>query len=279
MGLLSSSIMPPKPKPAKDEKKAAPAAGAKAEAKKRPADKPASAAGPAPKAAAPKGKTPAAAPKIATKGAAAPKTAAPKAAAAKAAPKKAPAGKAQKPAAKKAPAKAAPKVAAKAKVAPKAAPKTAAAKKSAVKVTKAKVATTKALSAQRKVIKGINGTRTRKVRTSVQFRRPKTFRPPRNPKYPRLSAPKRSKMDAYNIIKHPLTTESAMKKIEDNNTLVFIVHTKANKHQIRTSVKKLYDIDVAKVNTLNRPDGQKKAYVRLAPDYDALDVANKIGII
>ena len=28
-----------------------------------------------------------------------------------------------------------------------------------------------------------------------------------------------------------------------------------------------------------RPDGQKKAYVRLASDYDALDVANKIGII
>merc|ERR1711980_32171 len=260
--------MGPKPKPAKDEKKAAPAAGAKAEAKKRPADKPASAAGPAPKAAAPKGKTPApapklssktpaAAPKIATKGAAAPKTAAPKAAAVKAAPK----------------------VAAKAKVAPKAAAKAPAAKKMAVKVTKAKVATTKALSTQHKVIKGINGTRTRKIRNSVQFRRPKTFRPPRNPKYPRLSAPKRSKMDAYNIIKHPLTTESAMKKIEDNNTLVFIVHTKANKHQIRTSVKKLYDIDVAKVNTLNRPDGQKKAYVRLAPDYDALDVANKIGII
>merc|ERR1712243_126705 len=242
--LLPSSIMPPKPKPAKDEKKAAPAAGAKAEAKKRPADIPASAAGPAPKAAAPKGKTPAPAPKLSSKTPAA-----------------------------------APKIATKGAAAPKTATKAPAAKKMAVKVTKAKVATTKALSTQRKVIKGINGTRTRKIRNSVQFRRPKTFRPPRNPKYPRLSAPKRSKMDAYNIIKHPLTTESAMKKIEDNNTLVFIVHTKANKHQIRTSVKKLYDIDVAKVNTLNRPDGQKKAYVRLAPDYDALDVANKIGII
>ena len=33
-------------------------------------------------------------------------------------------------------------------------------------------------------------------------------------------------MDAYNIIKHPLTTESAMKKIEDNNTLVFICDIK-----------------------------------------------------
>ena len=27
------------------------------------------------------------------------------------------------------------------------------------------------------------------------------------------------------------------------------------------------------------PDGQKKAYVRLTADYDALDVANRIGII
>ena len=69
-----------------------------------------------------------------------------------------------------------------------------------------------------------------------------------------------------------------MKKIEDNNTLVFIVDVKANKHQIKQAVKKLYDIDVAKVNTLIRPDGEK-AYVWLAPDYDALDVANKIGII
>lgn len=86
-------------------------------------------------------------------------------------------------------------------------------------------------------------------------------------------------MDAFNIIKFPLTTEAAMKKIEDNNTLVFIVHTSANKYHIKASIKKLYDVDVAKVNTLMRPDGKKKAYVRLTRDYDALDVANKIGII
>ncbi|GAB5577074.1 60S ribosomal protein L23a-like [Prionailurus iriomotensis] len=69
-----------------------------------------------------------------------------------------------------------------------------------------------------------------------------------------------------------------MKKTE-NNTLVFVGDVKANKHQIKQAVKKLYDTDVAKVNTLIRPDGEKKAYVRLAPDYDALDAANKIGII
>ncbi|ELK08251.1 60S ribosomal protein L23a [Pteropus alecto] len=70
-----------------------------------------------------------------------------------------------------------------------------------------------------------------------------------------------------------------MKKLDDNNTLLFIVDVKANKHQITQAVKKLYDIDIAKVNTLIRLDGEKKAYGRLAPDHDALDVANKIGII
>ena len=60
---------------------------------------------------------------------------------------------------------------------------------------------------------------------------------------------------------------------------MFTVDVKANKHQIKQAVKKLYDIDAAKVNTLIRPDGEKKAYVRLGPDYDALDVATKIGII
>ncbi|MDK0628394.1 hypothetical protein P5F04_16200, partial [Clostridium perfringens] len=72
----------------------------------------------------------------------------------------------------------------------------------------------KALKAQRKVVKGEHGKRVRKIRTSVHFRRPKTFEPPRHPKYPRKSLPKRNRMDAYNIIKFPLTSEAAMKKIE-----------------------------------------------------------------
>merc|ERR1712126_586293 len=99
----------------------------------------------------------------------------------------------------------------------------------------------------------------KKVRTSVHFKRPKTLRLPRNPKCPTKSVARRNRLDQYAIVKHPLTTESAMKKIEDNNTLVFIVDLNAN--------------------TLIRPDGLKKAYVKLAPDYDALDVANKIGIM
>nr|XP_037865148.1 60S ribosomal protein L23a-like [Chlorocebus sabaeus] len=119
----------------------------------------------------------------------------------------------------------------------------------------------KALKAKKAVLKGVHSHRKKKIRTSPTFRRPKTLQLRRQPKYPRKSAPRRNKLDHYAIIKFPLTTESAMKKIEDNNTLVFIVDVKANKHQIKQAVKKLYDIDVAKVNTLIPPDGEKKAYV------------------
>lgn len=60
---------------------------------------------------------------------------------------------------------------------------------------------------------------------------------------------------------------------------VFIVDVKANKKQIKDAVSRMYDIQAKKVNTLVRPDGKKKAYVRLQPDHEALDVANRIGLI
>jgi large subunit ribosomal protein L23Ae len=76
-----------------------------------------------------------------------------------------------------------------------------------------------------------------------------------------------------------LGLRSRVQKIEEHNTLVFIVDIKANKRQIKDAVKKIYEVDTVKINTLIRPDGKKKAYVRLTPDHDALDVANKAGYI
>merc|ERR1719164_415506 len=116
----------------------------------------------------------------------------------------------------------------------------------------------KAKAAAKALKKGTSAKSNVKVRTSVHFRRPKTLVLQRNPKYERKSFPSRNKMDKYAIIKYPLCTESAMKQIEDNNTLTFIVDTRANKNQIAAAVKEMYEIDVAKTNTLIRPDGEKK---------------------
>ena len=136
----------------------------------------------------------------------------------------------------------------------------------------------KALKAKKAVLKG-NQSHKKKIRTSPTFWQPKSLWLQRKPKYPQNSEPRRNKLDHYVVIKLQLTTKSAMKKIKDKNKLAFIVDVKTNKHQIKKAMKKLYDIDVTKANTLTRPDREKKAYVCLAPDYDALDVANKIRVI
>lgn len=173
------------------------------------------------------------------------------------------------------------KVPAKTKPKPKAKPTTSTTKvvKQKRQVKNVNAALGKARKAQSNATKGTHQKRAIKVRTVPRFLRPKTRRLPKSPKCPTKSVPGRNKFDQFSIVRYPLTTESAMKKIEDDNTLVFIVNEDANKSMIKSAVKKLYNISVVKVNVLNRPDGLKKAYVRLAPDYDSLDVANKIGII
>ncbi|KKY39297.1 putative 60s ribosomal protein l23a [Diaporthe ampelina] len=139
---------------------------------------------------------------------------------------------------------------------------------------------TSAKNAAKAALKGVHSHKKVKVRTSTTFRQPKTLSLARSPKYPRKAIHHAPRLDEHKIIVHPLNTESAMKKIEENNTLVFIVDVKANKAQIKDALKKLYDIDTVKINTLIRPDGQKKAYARLTPDVDALDIAaTKLALV
>jgi large subunit ribosomal protein L23Ae len=60
----------------------------------------------------------------------------------------------------------------------------------------------------------------------------------------------------------------------------WLTASRSSKPQIRAALKEMYDVDCVKVNTLIRPDGSKKAYVRLTPDVDALDIAaTKLNIV
>ena len=117
------------------------------------------------------------------------------------------------------------------------------------------------------------------IKTSIKFFRPRTMKLKKNPKYEKKIKLNMKKKQQFETIYFPLTTESALKEIQSGNTLVFIVNPKSNKHQIKNSVKKLYKVKIQKINTLIDLSGKKKAFVKLTPDYDALDVANKIGFI
>jgi large subunit ribosomal protein L23 len=86
-------------------------------------------------------------------------------------------------------------------------------------------------------------------------------------------------MDPWKIIVRPVISESALRKIEVENKLTFIVDRNANKHLIKWAVEKLFNVKVDKVNTLITPKGEKKAYVKLSSEYSASDVASKMGIL
>jgi len=82
----------------------------------------------------------------------------------------------------------------------------------------------------------------------------------------------------YKIIKKPLITEKTFDLIEKENKLVFIVNRQANKNQIKRAVEKLHNVKVIKVNTMITPKGEKKAFVKLHPEYSAQDIAIDLGI-
>lgn len=88
-----------------------------------------------------------------------------------------------------------------------------------------------------------------------------------------------TELHATQIILKPLITEKSTWEAEHANRYAFLVHPKANKIMIRDAVKKLYDVRVKSVSTLNRKgevkrnrfgyrttQGMKKAVVQLHPD-------------
>lgn len=81
------------------------------------------------------------------------------------------------------------------------------------------------------------------------------------------------------VIKYPLATEKAIRLIESENTMTFVVERKANKAAIKKQIQDLYKVKINKVNTQVTPRGTKKAYVTLAKDMPAIDVATQLGLI
>jgi large subunit ribosomal protein L23 len=86
-------------------------------------------------------------------------------------------------------------------------------------------------------------------------------------------------MDSYDVVLYPLMTEAASLMVEKENKLIFVVNLKARKEDVKKAVEELYEVKVARVNVLITPQGNKKAFVKLHPDYKAADVAIKLGIL
>jgi large subunit ribosomal protein L23 len=85
--------------------------------------------------------------------------------------------------------------------------------------------------------------------------------------------------DPWKIIQYPLLTEKAINLVETQNKLVFIVNKKATKKQIAKAVEKIFNVKVKEVKTLIDRKGRKKAYVKIASEYNASEIATRLGML
>ncbi|MEM0215246.1 MAG: 50S ribosomal protein L23 [Archaeoglobaceae archaeon] len=79
------------------------------------------------------------------------------------------------------------------------------------------------------------------------------------------------------LIKHFLVTEKTTSELE-KNVLTAIVDLRAKKKDIKKEIEKLFGVEVERVNTLITPKGEKKAYIKLKPDYSAEEILSKLGV-
>ncbi len=86
-------------------------------------------------------------------------------------------------------------------------------------------------------------------------------------------------MDPFQVIVRPVSSEAALEKIDRENKLTFICRLQATKGQIRWAVETLYDVRVEGVRTYITVKGEKKALVKLSPEFPASEIAVKIGLL
>lgn len=88
-----------------------------------------------------------------------------------------------------------------------------------------------------------------------------------------------SKLSSIDVVRYPLLSEDAVTLLEAENKITFIVNLQADKRDVKRAIEELYEVRVAKVTTLITSEGEKKAFVKLTPDFKAADLAVKLGLL
>ncbi len=95
---------------------------------------------------------------------------------------------------------------------------------------------------------------------------------------PKKEAPSAMK-GKWNILKYPHLSEKSIANVEIQNKIIFIVKHGSKRADVKKAVEEMFDVKVEKVNMLTTSKGDKKAFVRLKPDYSALDIATRLGMM
>jgi len=83
----------------------------------------------------------------------------------------------------------------------------------------------------------------------------------------------------YKTIIAPISTEKSLSLRESQNKLIFIVDRRANKREVKEAVEKLFNVKVEDVRTYITNKGEKRAIVKLKPEFKASEIATKLGLV
>jgi large subunit ribosomal protein L23 len=88
-----------------------------------------------------------------------------------------------------------------------------------------------------------------------------------------------TKLPLNEVVRYPLLSEDAVTLLEAENKITFVVDARCDKHDVKRAIEELYEVKVDQVRTLITPEGEKKAFVKLTPDFKAADLAVRLGIL
>jgi len=80
------------------------------------------------------------------------------------------------------------------------------------------------------------------------------------------------------IIIKPIATEKAIRAVEIENKISFIVDRRARKAQIKEEIEEMFKVKVEKIN-VHIKNNQKIAIIKLRKETPAIDIATKLGMI
>lgn len=80
-------------------------------------------------------------------------------------------------------------------------------------------------------------------------------------------------------ILYPVATEKALGKIDAANTITLVVDSRSDKKTIKKEFEDMFSVKVASINTSTTIKNKKKAYLKLAKDYKASDIARKLKLV
>lgn len=78
---------------------------------------------------------------------------------------------------------------------------------------------------------------------------------------------------------YPIATEKAINMIEKNNLIVYVVDSRSTKTEIKKEFESIFKVKVAHVATIRTPKNYKKAFIKIAPQFKASEIALKLKLV